>query len=315
MNAETTTAPLPPSLAGLADLPGLRVSAGAPLAAHTTMGLGGNARFLAVADDPAALPAALGILRACGLPWMVLGGGSNSIFTDAGYDGVIVKLGRGFRAMRRGPGENQVTAGAAAPLSAVMNFARRESLAGLVGAAGAPGARGGAIAANAGAGPGDTCSLVDSVDLIDAGGHPRTLARGGFDFHYRWCELRAHVILGATLGLCPDDPAAIRTRIDAALAKRHEQPIGERCSGCMFKNPPGDYAGRLIDAAGLKGLRVGGASVSPTHANFMVNEGGASAADIEALVGQVRGRVRDRFGVELELEIRFIPPDAPQGLP
>ena len=222
----------------------------------------------------------------------------------------MVKLGKGFRAIERGPGPHQVTAGAAAVLSAVMNFAGREGLAGLEWAAGVPGMLGGALAGNAGAGPGDTCSLVASVDVIDAAGNFVTRRRGEFDYAYRKSSLRQDVILRATLELCPDDAAAIKARKDAALAKRGTQPIGKSCSGCMFKNPEGNFAGRLIDQAGLKGLRVGGASVSAEHANFVINDGTATAADIMALCEQIRQRVLTQSGVDLHLEIRMVELDS-----
>ncbi len=279
-----------------------------PLAAHTTMGVGGPARWLALVEEPAALAAAIKLITNSQMPWMVLGGGSNTIFSDEGWPGVVVKLGRGFRRIEAGPGPNQVSAGAAATLSAVGNFARRQGLAGLEWAAGVPGQLGGALAGNAGAGRGDICSDVVAVEVLSREGEPARLGREGFSYGYRSSSLRDWLILSATLQLEPDDPEAIRARVDAALAKRREQPLGERSSGCMFKNPAGDFAGRLIDQAGLKGLRVGGARVSEEHANFMINDGSATAADIEELARQVRERVRQQSGRELELEIRLIRP-------
>ena len=130
--------------------------------------------------------------------------------------------------------------------------------------------------------------------------------RGTFDYGYRTSQLREGVIVQAVLGLEPAPPDQIARRIEAALAKRATQPVGVRCSGCAFKNPAGDYAGRLIDQCGLKGMRVGGATVSPQHANFILNEGQATAADIEQLIRHIRQTVKERTGVELELEIRMV---------
>lgn len=300
--ATSLPAPLPQLAAGGA----LEVLPDEPLARHISMGVGGPARWLVVAHDRDALAAIPPALDAAGIPWFVLGGGSNTIFADEGYPGVIIKLGRGFRTIETGPGPNELTAGAAANLSAVMNASRRAGLAGLEWAAGVPGTLGGALAGNAGTATGDACTRVARVEVLDRTGTFRILQQGDFTFQYRSSSLRETIVLSATYALTPDDPKTIRRRIDAGLAKRREQPLGKRCSGCMFKNPAGDAAGRLIDAAGLKGLTVGGARVSTEHANFIINEGQATAGDILALCEEVRRRVRERWGVDLELEIRMI---------
>jgi len=290
----------------IAALGGVELREHEPMARHVSMGVGGPARWFAVAGDEAALSGLLALLRPCATPWLILGGGSNTLFTSAGYEGVVVSLGKAFKTMAPGPGPDQITAGGAAPLSAVVNLAKRERLSGLEFAAGIPGQLGGALAGNAGTAAGEVCPLVETVELIDAGGQRLVAARGAFAYGYRHSSLRQGVILRATLQLRGDDPEAIQARIDAALAKRGEQPLGVRTSGCMFKNPPGDTAGRLIDAAELKGERIGGARISQQHANFMINDGTASAEDIQALVERVRARVRQRHGVNLELEVRMV---------
>lgn len=300
--------------ARLAALGGIEVRENEPLARHTTMGVGGPARWLVTPETIPALQAAVAVLNESALPWIVLGGGSNTIFTEAGFPGAVVTLGRGFRTLRLGPGEHQLTAGAANPLSAVMNFAKRSALAGLEWAAGVPGQFGGALAGNAGTPKGDSCSRVEAVELLERDGTRRTLRRGEFAFGYRQSQLRQSIILEATLDLAPGDPEAIQERINAALAKRNEQPLGERCSGCMFKNPPGDFAGRLIEQAGLKGTRVGGMRVSEIHANFMLNDGTATAADVTELVALVRARVLERHGVKMSLEARIVSLDSASGM-
>jgi UDP-N-acetylmuramate dehydrogenase len=199
-----------------------------------------------------------------------------------------------------------MTAGAGATLSAVMNFAKRAGLSGLEFSAGIPGTFGGALAGNAGTAGGDVCGLVESVEVIDVQGRHLWRPRGSFQYGYRHSALRNDLILGATLSLHPDEPAAIKARIDAALSKRGEQPLGVRCSGCMFKNPTGDYAGRLIDTTGLKGLRNGGARVSDLHANFIINDGTATAGDICTLIERIRREVLNRHGIHLDLEIRIV---------
>jgi UDP-N-acetylmuramate dehydrogenase len=270
------------------------------------MGVGGAAAVFAVAETAEALERLMAVVVGEGLAWHVLGGGANTIFRDAGFPGVVIKPGRGLRRMERGPAEHQVTAGAAAPLSAVMNFAKRSGLAGLEWAAGIPGTFGGAIAGNAGTAEGYACDFVDAAVVLDRQGRRTVRRRGEFAYGYRWSALREEIILEATLGLIPDDPAAITERIKACLATRKGQPYRSSCSGCIFKNPEGDSAGRLIDAAGLKGLRVGGASISAGHANFIVNDEGATAADIETLIERVRRAVHDRFGKDLDLEVRIV---------
>ncbi len=293
----------------IAQVPGAIVHLDEPMSKHVSMGVGGPARGFVVADDADCLEAVHRILVQSGLRWVVLGGGSNTIVSDEGYDGVVLSLGRGFRRIEEGPaGPSQITAGAAAQLSAIMNFARRRGLAGMEWAAGVPGVLGGALAGNAGTGPGDMCSMVESVDVIDPNGNRIRRPRGGFAYAYRRSDLSRDLILGATLAVRPDNPAAIKTRQDAGMAKRLEQPIGKRCSGCMFKNPPGEAAGRLIDRAGLKGLRMGGAEVSGEHANFVINDGSATARDILELIDTVRRRVCEKSGVNLDLEIRVINP-------
>jgi UDP-N-acetylmuramate dehydrogenase len=290
----------------IAAIPGVELREHEPLARHVSMGVGGPARWFAVIDHLEALQAALALLREGGIEWMILGGGSNTLFTDRGHEGLILSLGRGFKTVTAGPAPHQVTAGAGAPLSAVMNFAKRAGLAGLEFSAGIPGTLGGALAGNAGTAAGDVCSLADSVTVLDGEGRLLTRERGAFQFGYRTSDLRRDVIVQATLALCPDSAEAIQARIAATLAKRGEQPIGVRCSGCTFKNPEGDYAGRMIDSVGLKGFCIGGASVSDKHANFILNDGTATAGDICNLIETIRQRIFERYKIHLELEIRIV---------
>jgi UDP-N-acetylmuramate dehydrogenase len=312
----TAHAPIPYDIltARLKALAGIRLDENEPLAGHITMGVGGPARWLAQAESPEALEGLLALLRESGWPWMMLGGGSNTVFTDAGFPGVVVTLGREFRRIAEGPGPGQLTAGAAASLSSVTNAAKRAGLTGLEWAAGVPGTLGGALAGNAGTAAGDICSLAEAVDVIDAAGRRLTRRRGAFDFGYRTSALAGDTILRAALALTPGDPVEIQQRTEQALGKRWTQPVGLRCSGCAFKNPPGDHAGRLIDQAGLKGLRVGGAYVSPEHANFIINDGTATAGDIQALTARIREEIRRRHGIELESEIRMVGLDPPSAL-
>lgn len=285
---------------------GLQVRRAEPMARHVSMRVGGPAAVFAVVATEEALERLVALLTCEGLPWHVLGGGANTIFREAGFPGVVIKLGRELHRIERGPGVDQVTAGAATPLAVVMNFAKRAGLSGLEFAAGIPGTFGGAVAGNAGTPDGYACDYVEAAVVIDEEGRRRVYPRGTFDYGYRWSQLREQIIVEATVGLRPDTPEAITARIKASLGQRRGQPYRSNCSGCIFRNPEGDSAGRLIDAAGLKGLRVGGAAVSADHANFIVNDAGATASDIEVLIERVRRRVRDRFGVDLELEVRIV---------
>jgi len=270
------------------------------------MGVGGPARWFVEVARRDALAATLAALRDSGAPWVMLGGGSNSLFEDKGFAGVVVRLTGEFRTIRMTEDRNVLEAGAAAPLSAIMNFARRQGLAGLEFGVGIPGTLGGALAGNAGAGGHDICSLVEAVEVLDSTGRGVVRRPGEFRFGYRQSELARDVIVSARLRLRPDSPETIQARIEEHLARRREQPLGERSSGCMFKNPPGEFAGRLIDRAGLKGTRVGGASVSSIHANFMINDGAATARDVAELMDFVRRRVRETSGVDLEPEVRWL---------
>lgn len=296
----------------LAAIPGLAIREREPLSAHTSMGAGGPARYFVEVDRRDALDPLLELLRSAGVPWMALGGGSNTLFSDEGFEGVIVRPGRDFRGIREGDEPHTIVAGAGANLSAVMNFAKRRGLGGVEFGVGIPGTLGGALAGNAGAGGQDICSITESVGVLTPEGERVVRGRGEFKYAYRKSDLKRDFILEATLRLCPDAPEAIQARIDGHLGKRKEQPVGHRSAGCMFKNPPGSAAGRLIDQTGLKGLRINQIWVSDKHANFMINDGGGSVADILALMNRVRDEVRAATGVELETEVRVVPP---AGLP
>lgn len=293
-------------------LSGVRVLRDEPLARHTSMGVGGPADWFIDVQEKRALVACLALLQTAGIETLMLGGGSNTLFTEAGFRGAVIHLSGEFRAIELGAAPHTIRAGAAAPLSAMMKFAQRQGLGGLEFGAGIPGTLGGALAGNAGAGGEDICSITESVEVLHAGSAVREVPRGSFSYSYRNSELRGRIVVGATVKLRPSSPRAIREAIDRHLSKRWEQPVGERSSGCMFKNPPGTYAGRLIEEAGLKGLRIGGIRVSEKHANFMVNDGTARAEEIECLMAMVRARVREATGIELESEVRLIPP-LPEG--
>ena len=272
-----------------------------PLKAHTTFQLGGPAEELAAPESEEELLT----LLARG-PALVLGAGSNLLVGDAGVKGLTVLLGEAFsRVETEG---DCVFAQAGARLGHVAGAAMRAGLSGLEFAAGIPGSVGGAVAMNAGAYGGQISDVLEEA-RVAMDGKIAVLSRAAMEFGYRTSlPLREGlVVAGARFRLQRDDPAAIAARMaEFARRRREKQPLSQPSAGSVFKRPEGHFAGALIEGAGLKGLRVGGAQVSEKHAGFIVNTGGATARDVLALVERIRARVREEYGVELELEIRVV---------
>ncbi|MGH2734602.1 MAG: UDP-N-acetylmuramate dehydrogenase [Actinomycetota bacterium] len=286
-----------------------------PLARLTTYRLGGPAALYVEPRDAVDLEALGATLREAGPdrpPVLVLGRGSNLVVSDRGWPGLVLRLGPGFTWVEASAEvEHGLSAGGAKPLPLVANWAARRSLSGMEWAVGVPGSVGGAVRMNAGAHGGDMARCVLSVGLFDL--ERGTLERRDverLDFSYRHSSLESHeVVVDATLQLTPADPAEVRKDMEAYRRHRAEtQPGALQNAGSTFKNPPGDSAGRLVEAAGLKGFRVGGASVSEIHANFFMASEEALAQDIFDLVAQVRERVRDTTGIDLQPEVRFAGP-------
>jgi UDP-N-acetylmuramate dehydrogenase len=245
--------------------------------------------------------------RAKSLPLLVLGGGFNLLVRDGGVRGVVVRL-AGLRGVSLGAG-GALRAEAGASHSAVTRFAADQGRAGLEFAVGIPGTVGGWIAMNAGTREREMKDVVTSVELFDpAEGRAVTRARGELRFHYRRTELPpGAVVLAASFATTADEPEAIRERHKRLMAQRRAtQPVDQPSCGSVFVNPPGDFAGRLIEAAGLKGAQVGGAMISPLHANFIVNVGGARAADVLALIEQARAAVLETSHVALQTEVHVV---------
>ena len=277
-----------------------------PMARMTTWGTGGPAdRVYAPADveDLADFLAGLGP----GDPILWVGLGSNLLVRDGGVDGVVVLAARGLGRIEE-RGAHLVRAGAGVPCAKLARYLGAKGYAGGEFFAGIPGTIGGALAMNAGAHGGETWDLVQGVETIDRAGRRRRRARGEFEAGYRSVEgAPGEWFTGADLRFVPADPAAVRARTRRLIrARAASQPVGRRSCGSVFRNPPGDHAGRLVEACGLKGARIGGAVVSEKHGNFIVNEGAASSSDIEALIGRVRSRVLDETGVDLVPEVRVV---------
>ncbi len=292
-----------PISALLEGIPDCAARAGAPLAPCTTYGIGGPAEVLA---EPGTVEALREVLRRCrdvGMPVRVLGGGANLLVSDAGVDGVVIRTRRLRGCYRYG---DRVTAEAGLPIPGFVTRCAEWGLAGVEVLSGIPGTVGGAIAMNAGGRHGEIAPLVESVETCTRDGVLRVRSATDMGFAYRTADLRGETVVAATLQLRREAPEAVRSRAQAIHdAKAATQPLRERSAGCVFRNPAsGPGAGFLVDAAGLKGTTRGGAMVSPRHANFIVNIGGARAADVRALSDLVRERVRERFGVALETEIK-----------
>ena len=275
------------------------------LARHTVWGIGGCAdRYFEPADIDE-LAAFLAELPE-GEPLVWIGLGSNLLVRDGGVRGTVISTVR-LRAVERiGPATLHVEAGATCPR--VARIAARHGLTGCEFLAGVPGSMGGALAMNAGAFGTDTWPAVPEVETIDVDGERRWRPASDYRYGYRTVEgPRGEWFVSCRLVLEPDAGGWAGARIRQLLAQRAAtQPTGARSCGSVFRNPPGDYAGRLIEASGLKGHRIGGAVISDKHANFIINDAGARAADVEALIGMIIEEVERRQGVRLEPEVRII---------
>jgi UDP-N-acetylmuramate dehydrogenase len=285
---------------------GIELVPDAPLAPLTTLRVGGPADRMATPPDRDALLAALRLARDAEVPSFVLGNGSDLVVADAGISGLVVRN----RARAAAVDGETLTAEAGAPMVMLVKRCTSDGLAGLEFGISVPGTLGGAVWANAGAHGGELRDLLTTADVWD----PTTdevvqLANADCAFAYRESRFKHsdEIVLGASLRLGGGDPAAIGERVAAHQAQRQAtQPLADQNAGSVFRNPPGDHAGRLIEAAGLKGRRVGSAMVSPLHANFIVTQRDGRATDVRALGELVRAEVADRFGVELQYEIEFV---------
>ncbi|WP_282209532.1 UDP-N-acetylmuramate dehydrogenase [Parvibacter caecicola] len=277
-----------------------------PMARHTTLRIGGPARFYVRAGSVSALSAVVSLCTREGIPWTVVGRGSNLLVADEGFSGVVISLGRDFRGIQVDEDDCSIVAGGGALLSAVVQETFRRNWQGLEFAVGTPGTVGGAVAMNAGTREEWMSSAVRSVTVMDAEGHLGKLPGSAIAWGYRTsgisgvvveCELQAHQC----------DPFYIRGKMEAALARRQQsQPLGQMCCGSVFKNPEGASAAQLIEGLGLKGAACGDAQVSDKHANFIVNNGAATAADMAALMRDIQQKVREAHGIELAPEVRFL---------
>ena len=283
------------------------------LARYSTYRIGGPATVVlpSSAEDVAA---ALRLAHEAGVPWFALGLGSNILLPDEGLDALVIRMGKGMDRLDREGDRWTIGAGLPAPLAA-----RRTAAAGFAGLhifVGVPGSVGGGVYMNAGCHGGDWSEVVETVTVVDEAGSEAVLPRGEVPFTYRRSGLDGRVVVETAVRLRQEE----QHRLDEQIAEMFEwrqrgTPFNQPCCGSVFKNPHGPSwkredgprtAGQLIEAAGLKGFRVGGAEVSPMHANYFVNTGGATAADVRGLIIEIQRRVEQEFGARLEPEVKII---------
>lgn len=274
-----------------------------PLAMHTWFQIGGSAQYFA---EPQNVDQLVALIKRChqeDVPLRVLGGGSNLLVRDEGVPGLVIRLSEPAFCDLHQEGCS-IFVGGGARLGRVVTTAVREGLAGLEALVGIPGTLGGALHGNAGAHGGDIGQWTAKATVITDTGQVIQRQREDLVFGYRQSSLDELIILEARLDLEEDDPRELTKRMQKQwIIRKASQPMGHQCAGCVFKNPRGTTAGELIERAGLKGTRIGGAVVSERHANFILAEPECTSQDVLRLIDMLRSQVRERFGVELELEL------------
>lgn len=276
-----------------------------PMRAHTTFKIGGEADIFIIPASPAALISAVKKCTGLEIPYFILGNGSNLLVSDGGIEGAVISL-AGINGISS-DGE-KITCGAGAMLSSVCLKALSLSLTGLEFAYGIPGTAGGALYMNAGAYGGQMADVIESAECLTASGEIKTLKKEDVQLGYRSSVFKngGLIIISLTLALKKGDKTEIKAEMDDLLNRRKQkQPLEYPSAGSTFKRPEGYFAGALIEKNGLKGLTVGGAQVSEKHAGFVINRGGATAADVKALIGKIQKKVFENDGVMLEPEVIF----------
>ena len=292
--------------------PALELRVNEPMSRYTTFRIGGPAALMALPKSVSEAKMVLQAARELGVEPFFLGNGSNLLVSDEGYPGFVMKLSGRYSVdelNRVWEANRLLVTGGAVLLSSLSGCALGRNLTGLEFAGGIPGSVGGAVTMNAGAYGGEMAQVLESVTFLDESGEVCTLPASecGFGYRHSIFSDRKCLILKARFHLDQGDPAAIKAHMEELAGKRREkQPLEYPSAGSMFKRPPGHFAAALIDQCGLKGLTVGRAQVSEKHAGFVVNRGGATCADVLALVDQVKERVLAQTGVELEMEVKVL---------
>jgi UDP-N-acetylmuramate dehydrogenase len=293
-----------------------RVERDLPIGPMTSYGLGGPAAIFLDAATDADLHALAGARAETGLPIVMLGRGSNLLVSDRGFDGIAVRLGAGFRWTR--VDGTTIGAGAGVPLPTVAVLSGQHALAGIEFAVAIPASVGGAVRMNAGAHGHEIAEVLAAVDVFDLdSARAETIPAELVGFRYRSSDLgEDSIVTGARFALSPGEPAEIQQHLrEAREWRRANQPLNLPNAGSVFKNPPGDAAGRLIERVCGKGTSVGGARISEVHANFIVATAEARADDVYTLIRRIQRRVKDETGIELEPEVRLVGPfeEVPDG--
>lgn len=289
----------------------MRVKANEPTWPYTSLKVGGKADLMLWVSDDVHLRRILELAREKDVTARVIGRGTNILIPDQGIRGMVIILAGKYRKrvlMETGEKFKEIVVGAAAILAGLGAFAMKNGLTGMECLSGIPGTLGGALLMNAGAGGQEMGSLVESVRIMDMDGRVRDLPGKKIHFSYRDSSLKGMgIILGAKLKLAMGEPREILKKMkEHRRWRKKTQPIEYPSAGSIFKNPVGDSAGRLIESAGLKGMRVGGAEISKKHANFIINAGGAKASDVLDLIHIAKTTVMKKFGINLELEIKVM---------
>ncbi|MBE3551355.1 MAG: UDP-N-acetylmuramate dehydrogenase [Kyrpidia tusciae] len=291
-----------------------RVLRDEPMARHTTWRIGGPADVLVLPEEQDQIRRLMALVGERGWPWLVIGKGSNLLVRDGGIRGVVVKLADNWSAMERK--ETTVVAQSGRLIVSAANHAIRWGLSGLEFATGIPGSVGGAVRMNAGAHGGEIRDVLEWADLVFPDGSLIRKSNEELGFGYRTSRVAewGALVVRAAFGLAPGDTAAMVSRVKAWTERRRQtQPLAQASAGSVFRNPVNHYAARLIEEAGLKGRRVGGAQISPVHANFIVNLGGATAGDVLALIHLAQEEVYRKFAVRLTPEVRIVGEDVETG--
>jgi len=276
-----------------------------PLSRHTTYRIGGPARYHFTPAGPDEAVGAIAWARANGIPWLVLGLGSNVLIRDGGFHGLVVKLGKGMDQLSHRAGIWKV--GAGLPIPVLARKSAEEGFAGIHRLIGVPGTVGGGVYMNAGAHGNDFASVLVSATVVESSGRTVELPRAKIPYAYRQSGLGERVVLGCVLKLEKGDPNRLQTEMADLLRRRRAgTPHDQACCGSVFRNPEENTAARLIDRCGLKGRRVGGGEISRVHANYIVNRGNASADDVLRLIDIARTAVFKDFGIELQLEVKVL---------
>jgi UDP-N-acetylmuramate dehydrogenase len=281
-----------------------------PMKDRTSLAVGGEADLLAGPEDPLSLRNLIAVLKDKDIPFFPLGSGSNILVSDKGIEGVVVSL-RGFsriEVIHEKQDRVELFVEAGVPLQKLVNFCREKGYSGIEGLTGIPGMVGGAICGNAGSYGCEMKDVVASVAIMDSDAKLERFKAEGLGFGYRTSDISpSDIVLSANLIMKKADQQAVSTRTEGFFReKTKSQPISERSAGCVFKNPEGASAGRLIEEAGCKGMRIGDIEVSRVHANFFINRGEGTAGDYLTLMNEVTATVQKRFGISLEPEIKVV---------